>query len=137
MSCSCVSTTPWGASSANPGSSVQLWTVLDRVTEPTERVLSVQLCTVQYDTCTELYSVVWYLYRAVQCGMVLVQTCTESYSISTKDSQNLNRGSQNHHSSRAKNAKIKVKFKVSITVACTLLIKSRNELRQSKTRQKY
>jgi hypothetical protein len=86
-------------SSAKPGSSVQLWTVLDRVTEPTERVLSGQLCTVQYDTCTELYSVVWYLYKAVQCGMVLAQSCTESYSISTtKDSQNLDRGSQNFSS---------------------------------------
>jgi hypothetical protein len=64
---------PPGGASANPGSSVQLWTVLDRVTEPTERVLSVQLCTVQYDTCTELYSVVWYLYRPAQRATVYLQ----------------------------------------------------------------
>jgi hypothetical protein len=59
--------------SANPGSSVQSWTVLDRATEPTERVLSVQLCTesysVMYDTvqsCTERYRVLATLSKTIQ-----------------------------------------------------------------------
>ncbi|KAG1746846.1 hypothetical protein EDB19DRAFT_1950833 [Suillus lakei] len=106
-------------------------TVLDRATEPTERVLSGQLW-------TALYSAVWTLYRAVtelhRAVTELHRAVTELHRAVTEldgGSQRLNRIIRtllDSYSQNTKNAKTKVKFKVTTTLACTLLTKKNIEL---------